>query len=139
MIMIKKNVKIRENEFQIEIEEMPGNILRVEINGKDYFFSSDNGSMNLVDPSALEEAMQGEFGRESRKAASKILKSPLSGTISGVWVKEGEEVKRGQKLVTIVAMKMENELVAEGDMVIKEVRVQKDKVVNKNESLVIFK
>jgi len=138
MIMIKKNVKIRENEFRIEIEEMPGNILRVEINDKDYFFSSDNGSMNLVGPSALEEVMQGNISRESKKVDSKILKSPLSGTISVVWVKDGEDVKRGQKLVTIVAMKMENELVAEGDMVIKEVKAQKDKVVTKNESLIIF-
>ncbi|MFA5166456.1 MAG: biotin/lipoyl-containing protein [Candidatus Paceibacterota bacterium] len=136
--MIKKNVKIRENEFRIEIEEMPGNILRVEINDKDYFFSSDNGSMNLVGPSALEEVMQGNISRESKKVDSKILKSPLSGTISVVWVKDGEDVKRGQKLVTIVAMKMENELVAEGDMVIKEVKAQKDKVVTKNESLIIF-
>lgn len=137
--MLKKNVKIRENEFNIEIEEAPGNILRVKINGKDYFFSNDNGSMNLVDPSALESIIRGEVSAQSSKATSKILKSPLSGTISGVWVKEGEQVKKGQKLVTIVAMKMENELVAEAEMTVKEVKTQKDKVVNKNETLVVFK
>jgi acetyl/propionyl-CoA carboxylase alpha subunit len=137
--MLKKNIKIRENEFQMEIEEAPGNILRVKINGKDYFFQNDNGSMNLVDPSVLEEVMQSQAGIRSSKSASKILKSPLSGTISGVWVKEGQEIKKGQKLVTIVAMKMENELVAEADMVVKEVKAIKDKVVNKNETLVVFK
>ncbi len=43
------------------------------------------------------------------------VKAPLNGTILSVLVKEGDVVKRGDVLLTLEALKMENEIVAPSD------------------------
>jgi propionyl-CoA carboxylase alpha chain len=54
---------------------------------------------------------------------SRFLLSPMPGLLAELTVKAGQEVKAGEKLAVIEAMKMENVLRAEADGVIKEVRV----------------
>ena len=51
---------------------------------------------------------------------SKFLLSPMPGLLVEVAVKRGQEVKAGQRLATIEAMKMENILHAERDGVVEE-------------------
>jgi propionyl-CoA carboxylase alpha chain len=52
---------------------------------------------------------------------SKFLLSPMPGLLAEVAVKPGQEVKAGERLVVIEAMKMQNVLVAERDAVVAEV------------------
>jgi propionyl-CoA carboxylase alpha chain len=52
---------------------------------------------------------------------SKFLLSPMPGLLSEVLVKPGQEIKAGERLVIIEAMKMQNVLVAERDSVVAEV------------------
>jgi biotin carboxyl carrier protein len=52
-----------------------------------------------------------------------LVKTPMPGRVIKVLVKEGDEVKVGQPLVVVEAMKMENELGAERDGVVKKVFV----------------
>ncbi|WP_227816206.1 acetyl-CoA carboxylase biotin carboxylase subunit [Nitrogeniibacter aestuarii] len=52
---------------------------------------------------------------------SKFLLSPMPGLLREVAVKEGQEVKAGEKLAVIEAMKMENVLKADSDCVVKKV------------------
>jgi propionyl-CoA carboxylase alpha chain len=53
---------------------------------------------------------------------SRFLLSPMPGLLTELAVKAGQEVKAGEKLAVIEAMKMENVLRAESDCVVKEVR-----------------
>jgi propionyl-CoA carboxylase alpha chain len=53
---------------------------------------------------------------------SRFLLSPMPGLLTELAVKAGQEVKAGQKLAVIEAMKMENVLRAESDCVVKAVR-----------------
>ena len=62
----------------------------------------------------------------------------MPGTIVAVTVSSGEEVKRGQTLVILEAMKMENEVVAPRDGTVLEIRVEKDGSVNAGDVLVIL-
>ncbi|MBQ9660995.1 MAG: acetyl-CoA carboxylase biotin carboxyl carrier protein subunit, partial [Bacteroidales bacterium] len=57
--------------------------------------------------------------------AGKKIGSPLPGVIISVDVKEGQAVKRGQKVAVIEAMKMENEILAECDGTITAIHVSK--------------
>jgi propionyl-CoA carboxylase alpha chain len=52
---------------------------------------------------------------------SKFLLSPMPGLLVKLVVQEGEEVKAGEELAVVEAMKMENSLRAENDVVIKKV------------------
>ena len=53
------------------------------------------------------------------------IKSPLPGIIISVDVKEGQAVKRGQKVAVIEAMKMENDILAEQDGTVTAIHVNK--------------
>ena len=48
-------------------------------------------------------------------AVSSVVRSPLPGVIISVDVKEGQAVKKGQKVAVLEAMKMENEIQADSD------------------------
>lgn len=62
--------------------------------------------------------------------------APMPGLILDVYVKEGEEVKEGDYLLVLEAMKMENTLTAPRDGVVKSVSVVKGKTVDKNQLLI---
>ncbi|PIE87976.1 MAG: acetyl-CoA carboxylase biotin carboxyl carrier protein subunit [Bacteroidetes bacterium] len=52
-----------------------------------------------------------------------IVKAPLPGNILSILVKEGDSVTRGQKILVYEAMKMENDVMAEADGVVKSIKV----------------
>lgn len=66
------------------------------------------------------------------------LKAPMGGRIISVSVKKGDAVKKGQTLLVYEAMKMENNVTAEKDGVIKRVFVKPDEVVGTEAVLVEF-
>ena len=57
-------------------------------------------------------------------AGGKKIGSPLPGVIISVDVKEGQAVKRGQKVAVIEAMKMENEILSDVDGTITAIHVK---------------
>ena len=57
--------------------------------------------------------------------AGSVVKSPLPGIIISVDVKEGQAVKRGQKVAVVEAMKMENDILAECDGTVTAVHARK--------------
>jgi acetyl-CoA/propionyl-CoA carboxylase biotin carboxyl carrier protein len=62
----------------------------------------------------------------------------LAGTVSSVAVKIGEALKPGQRVVTLIAMKMENEIVSEGYGKIKEIKVKENQSVDSGDTLIIL-
>ncbi len=67
-----------------------------------------------------------------------VLKSPMPGLVIDWLVKEGDEVKTGDKLLILEAMKMENVIKSTGDGVIKKLHVNKGVAVEKNQVLIDF-
>ncbi len=72
----------------------------------------------------------------SKKAGD--LKAPMPGLVVEVAVSEGGEVKKGDKLLVLEAMKMENILKATSDGVVKKINVKKSNAVEKNQVLIEF-
>ncbi len=68
----------------------------------------------------------------------KELKSPMPGKIVAIMVKEGDEVKAGQPLLILEAMKMENALQSVSEGKIEKITVEKGASVNKNDILIKF-
>lgn len=67
-----------------------------------------------------------------------VVSAPLPGSILAVQVKEGDAVKAGQVLVLIEAMKMENEVVAPADGVVKQIAVTKGGAVATGDTLLVI-
>ncbi len=76
--------------------------------------------------------------QEPKKAAagSETIESPMPGTIVGVNVTDGQSVKKGDTLVVLEAMKMENEIMAPRDAEVAAVLVSKGDSVQAGTPLV---
>ena len=70
---------------------------------------------------------------------SRFLLSPMPGLLAELCVKPGQEVKAGEKLAVIEAMKMENVLRAEADGVVKEVRAVQGDSLAVDQAILEFK
>ncbi len=73
-------------------------------------------------PAPVKEAVLG--------SGEQPVAAPLSGSILDIKVKPGDRVKFGQVLLTLEALKMENEIVAPQDGTVKEIFAQKGSMVN---------
>jgi biotin carboxyl carrier protein len=100
---------------------------KVEVNGNSY---------NVVISSAL-DIMIDKLGlaASSAKKANDI-KAPMPGLIVSVDVEEGQEIKEGDNVVVLEAMKMENALVSPGEGTVQSVLVKAGDKVDKNQLLI---
>lgn len=73
-------------------------------------------------------------------AASAVsdLKAPMPGLVLSVETEAGQDVKKGQPLLVLEAMKMENVLKAESDATVKSINVEKSQAVEKGQVLIEF-
>jgi biotin carboxyl carrier protein len=66
------------------------------------------------------------------------VKAPMPGLVLDILVKPGDSVKKGDKILILEAMKMENAIKSPIDAVISEIHVSQGNAVDKNQSLVVF-
>ncbi len=66
------------------------------------------------------------------------LKAPMPGLVIDIRVQPGDIVKKGDAVLVLEAMKMENVLKAAGDAVVKSIAVEKGMSVEKNHVLIVF-
>jgi biotin carboxyl carrier protein len=66
------------------------------------------------------------------------LKAPMPGLVVDIPVVEGQEVKKGDTLLVLEAMKMENTLKAIADVTVKKIAVKKGQAVDKNTVLIFL-
>jgi len=73
-------------------------------------------------------------------AAKKVndIKAPMPGMVINILVSEGQEVKKGDALIVLEAMKMENILKSPTDGTIKKIAAVKGSAVEKNQLLIQF-
>lgn len=79
--------------------------------------------------------LQNRNSNNGGSAESKIS-SPMPGKVVKVMVEEGQEVKAGDTVIIISAMKMESEYKAPRDGIVKKVHVQSDDTVEGNQVLI---
>lgn len=68
----------------------------------------------------------------------KDIKAPMPGLVLDIMVKEGDEVKKGDQVMILEAMKMENVLKSPGDGTVKSIKVKKGEGVEKNQVMILF-
>ena len=65
-----------------------------------------------------------------------VVKAFIPGLIKKIYVKEGDRIRKGEKLVVLEAMKMENQILSATSGIIKRIHIPEGKVVVKNELLI---
>lgn len=115
--MKKFSFKIRGNNYNVEILNIDDNVAEIEVNGSKYQVDIEKAiqetkTPKLVRPKVIPTGGQAR-ARTSKPTGKKgvgIVKAPLPGTIIEVKVKVGDEVKSGDTLLIMEAMKMENNI-----------------------------
>jgi biotin carboxyl carrier protein len=131
-------IRVKENTYHLLKEHVSYNI---EVLSADYkskqFILLVNGNKYQVDVKDKFDELLRSFGMDIA-AGSKIneIKAPMPGLVIEAHVKNGDEVKKGDPVITLEAMKMENILKSPADGKIKAVNVKKGQAVEKNQVLI---
>lgn len=98
-----------------------------------------NGNIYTLNVEDQYDQLLKQLGMDSL-AVSKILqiKAPMPGLVLSVLVTQGDEVKKGDNLLVLEAMKMENMIKSPTDGIIKKIEIKQGNKVEKNELLISF-
>ena len=156
MLKAKVNNKfdftIEGNEEGIDLIEIKNGLFHIIKDNKSYnaevlkankeeksFVIRVNGNKYTVQIKDKYDDLLKELGIDTTSARKvKEMKAPMPGLVVDVRIQEGKEVKKGDALVVLQAMKMENILKSPADAVIKKIHVKKDDTIEKNQILVSF-
>lgn len=136
--------KINGNPYNVTINSVEDNIAHVEVNGTSYKVELDRpapvAAKKITRPAAPPKTDSGSPVVAARPASAKKegVKSPLPGVILELKVKEGEEVKKGQTVLILEAMKMENNINAHKDGKVTAINVKPGDSVLEGADLVII-
>lgn len=120
---------------------------KANVNGKEYIVEIEEITNEEVPVAAMKKqepvakpVEQPKAAVQSKPAQAAVavgaISAPMPGTIQNVQVKEGDTVQRGDLLLILEAMKMENEIMAPADGVVKKVFAVAGEVVNTGDILV---
>ena len=123
--MNKFEYKVQGVDYEVEIEEMEGNIAKVSVNGIPFEVELKQPinpakaitRPKVVAPVAAAAPAPAPAARPAAPAApagaGAAVKAPLPGTISSINVKVGDKVNVGDTVLVLEAMKMQNNIEAE--------------------------
>lgn len=136
--------------YELEASEPEPNVYLLKNEGKIYeIFVSPQGSagepfqvrvkgsefeINLIDPKRLRGA---GLGTEHGEGVAEI-KTAMPGKVVRILVEEGAEIKTGDGVIVVEAMKMQNEMKSPKDGMVKEIRFPEGATVNAGDILAII-
>jgi glutaconyl-CoA/methylmalonyl-CoA decarboxylase subunit gamma len=139
--MKKFKFTINGNQYEVEILGFEENVAKVEVNGTMYNVEVQKDLKVTKTPTLVRAEPPKPTGKETRipknitQTTNVAIKAPLPGTIIQVFVKPGDKVSLGQKILTMEAMKMENNVISEKDGIVKTVSVKPGQTVMQNDIL----
>lgn len=121
----------------------------VFLNNKKYEIEVDESSVALTGVSSVAAPVSAPATPVAAPAQTPVsapvasangtsVPSPMPGTILSINVTNGQSVKSGDVLIVLEAMKMENDIVAPCDGVVKQILVTKGSTVDTDQTLVII-
>ena len=119
-------------QYNAAVNELEDNFAEVTINGKTYKVELEKEEAPAA---AAVRRPAAAAATAAAPAGLMTVKSPLPGSIVKVLVKAGQAVKKGDVLLTMESMKMENNVTAEADGTVKAVYVEPGKTVMQDDKL----
>lgn len=124
--MKKYNIKVNGALYEVEVEEVKGE------------FTSSPAPVAVTEAAPAKVQASPKVQTQKTVAAGEKIECPMPGTVLKVNVNVGDNVKKGQVLFILEAMKMENEIMAPRDAKIVEVGVAKGASVNTGDALAVI-
>ena len=111
-------------------------VYKIKVNGKSYRVELEE--IEQVDSAPLEEKRKQETKKIVNNDGGKEVVSPIQGQVTNVKVKVGDKVQKGDVLLIIEAMKLENEVVSPFEGEVAQILVSKGQNVKAKEPIVII-
>ena len=144
--MKEYKIKINGNNYNVTIDEVEDNVAKVEVNGTPYNVEfekpiSKPKTISVVNkPAAAPAAGPAPANKPAAApavAGGATVNSPLPGVVLEIKVKDGDKVTKGQVIMVLEAMKMENAIEAPCDGTIT-VKAQKGDSVLEGATLAVI-
>jgi biotin carboxyl carrier protein len=113
--------------FHCELVSRDQNKAIIKVNGVEYKYSIE---------SIFSYIRRGMINSDSNNINSNNISAPMPGKIVDIFLNEGDLVNAGEPILTLEAMKMQNEISANCNGVIRKIKVQAGQSVMKDELLV---
>ena len=111
-------------------------VYKIKVNGKSYRVELEE--IEQVDSTPLEEKRKQDTKKIVNNDGGKEVVSPIQGQVTNVKVKVGDKVQKGDVLLIVEAMKLENEVVSPFEGQVAEILVTKGQNVKAKEPIVII-
>jgi biotin carboxyl carrier protein len=151
----KVDLERQDNKFIVYLNSNPVEVTAAEagnpshlsliVGNKSYDVTIENKNIISVNGEAFQVKIEDERVQQLARLRGKIVRieevyiaAPMPGLVVEVEVGVGDRVKVGSGLIVIEAMKMQNELKAPREGVVKEVLVKKGMSVNGGDTLVVI-
>jgi biotin carboxyl carrier protein len=150
-------IAIKNQKFEVEIGEIRGGTAAVTVNGTPYEVVIENYYEIKAGPASEPAAAYqktvpktpSQQGKPAAKSAAKtgpslsaagdgLIAAQIPGRILAVNIGVGDEVKKDQTLAIMEAMKMENNILATRDGIVREVNIQKGSEVSTGDVMIVI-
>lgn len=140
--MKKFDFSINGNKYHVNVKDIDDNIATVEVNGTPYSVEIEQEVKKVKTPKLVRQEVkpkpgEGHIIRKPSTGGHQIL-APLPGSIFKVFVKTGDEVKKGDTVMIMEAMKMENNVMADKEGTVKEIKVKEGDAVLQSDVLMVI-
>ena len=139
-------MKINGNEYEVAVKDFTGHQVEVEVNGKTYTVELSETEKKattgvhraapMPSPAPIISTTPAPTPKPAAESAVGAVRSPLPGVILEIKVTVGTIVKRGDVILVLEAMKMENNITADRDGTITEILVNKGDSILEGASLI---
>lgn len=120
--MKKFSFSIHGNKYDVDVKNIEDNIAEVEVNGTKYevqllkeFKMAKTPKLVRTTAIPTSNTDRARTSSPTEKKGAGIIKAPLPGTILEIKVKNGDTVRRGDTVLIMEAMKMENNIKTDTD------------------------
>jgi biotin carboxyl carrier protein len=135
--MKKFKFTIRGNEYEVHINSFEDNVAEIDVNGSIYQVEMKEEVKTSKTPKLVRpNPVQTKEAKPKPVTGLSKVEAPLPGTMFKVNIKEGDTVKKGDTILVLEAMKMENNILAEINGVVKKLHVSEGDAVLQGDVLV---
>ena len=139
-------MKINGNEYEVAVKDFTGHQVEVEVNGKTYTVELSETEKKattgvhraapMPSPAPIISTTPAPTPKPTAESAVGAVRSPLPGVILEIKVTVGTIVKRGDVILVLEAMKMENNITADSNGTIKAILCKEGDQVQSGQALV---